>query len=223
MSDSFFSRWSRQKSLNRELTQAREAAVPKVPVVVDAELAAGQANAPLAPIAKTDTQTSVTGPQPSADMPTQADVDALAVGADVSRFLQSGVTEAVRGAALKKLFADPAYNVISEMDDYVEDYSQMVKLSATELRQLQQSKDLYLFEDPPWKVEANARDAAAKKAAEEQAAEGSATEDTVGEDAAEEDTTGEEAAEQTTDAASADSPADPSATNTDTEEPKTNL
>lgn len=99
----------------------------------------------------------------------------------------------------------------------------MVKLSATELRQLQQSKDLYLFEDPPWKVEANARDAAAKKAAEEQAAVGPATEDTVGEAAAEEDTTGEEAAEQTTDAASADSPADPSATNTDTEESKTNL
>ena len=214
MSDSFFSRWSRQKSLNRELTQAREAAVPKVPVVVDAELAAGQANAPLAPIAKTDTQTSVTGPQPSADMPTQADVDALAVGADVSRFLQSGVTEAVRGAALKKLFADPAYNVISEMDDYVEDYSQMVKLSATELRQLQQSKDLYLFEDPPWKVEANARDAAAKKAAEEQAAEGPATEDTTVEGAA---------AEQTMDAASAEPPADPTATNTDIEEPKTNL
>ena len=214
MSDSFFSRWSRQKSLNRELTQAREAAVPKVPVVVDAELAAGQANAPLAPIAKTDTQTSVTGPQPSADMPTQADVDTLAVGADVSRFLQSGVTEAVRGAALKKLFADPAYNVISEMDDYVEDYSQMVKLSATELRQLQQSKDLYLFEDPPWKVEANARDAAAKKAAEEQAAEGPATEDTTVEGAA---------AEQTMDAASAEPPADPTATNTDIEEPKTNL
>jgi hypothetical protein len=214
MSDSFFSRWSRQKSLNRELTQAREAAVPKVPVVVDAELAAGQANAPLAPVAKTDTQTSVTGPQPSADMPTQADVDALAVGADVSRFLQSGVTEAVRGAALKKLFADPAYNVISEMDDYVEDYSQMVKLSATELRQLQQSKDLYLFEDPPWKVEANARDAAAKKAAEEQAAVGPATEDTTVEGAA---------AEQTMDAASAEPPADPTATNTDIEEPKTNL
>ena len=214
MSDSFFSRWSRQKSLNRELTQAREAAVPQVPVVVDAELAAGQANAPLAPIAKTDTQTSVTGPQPSADMPTQADVDALAVGADVSRFLQSGVTEAVRGAALKKLFADPAYNVISEMDDYVEDYSQMVKLSATELRQLQQSKDLYLFEDPPWKVEANARDAAAKKAAEEQAAEGPATGDTTVEGAA---------AEQTMDAASAEPPADPTATNTDIEEPKTNL
>ena len=214
MSDSFFSRWSRQKSLNRELTQAREAAVPKVPVVVDAELAAGQANAPLAPVAKTDTQTSVTGPQPSAYMPTQADVDALAVGADVSRFLQSGVTEAVRGAALKKLFADPAYNVISEMDDYVEDYSQMVKLSATELRQLQQSKDLYLFEDPPWKVEANARDAAAKKAAEEQAAEGPATGDTTVEGAA---------AEQTMDAASAEPPADPTATNTDIEEPKTNL
>ncbi len=214
MSDSFFSRWSRQKSLNRDLTQAREAAVPKVLVVGDSDLSSDQANAPLPTVAKTDTQTSVTSPQPSADMPTQADVDALAVGADVSRFLQSGVTEAVRGAALKKLFADPAYNVISEMDDYVEDYSQMVKLSATELRQLQQSKDLYLFEDPPWKVEANARDAAAKKAAEEQAAEGPATEDTAVEGAA---------AEQTMDGASAEPPADPNATNTDIEEPKTNL
>ena len=99
----------------------------------------------------------------------------------------------------------------------------MVKLSATELRQLQQSKDLYLFEDPPWKVEANARDAAAKKAAEEQAAEGPATENTVGEDTAGENTTGEAAAEQTMDAASAEPPADPTATNTDIEEPKTNL
>ena len=215
MSDSFFSRWSRQKSLNRELTQAREAAVPKVPVVADAELAAGRATAPLAPVAKTDdTQAPVSSPQTSPDIPTQADVDALAVGADVSRFLQSGVAEAVRGAALKKLFADPAYNVISEMDDYVEDYSQMVKLSATELRQLQQSKDLYLFEDPPWKVEAKARDAAAKQAAEEQAAEGPATEDTVVEDAA---------AEQTADAASAEPPADPTLADTDIEEPKTNL
>jgi len=214
MSDSFFSRWSRQKSLNRELTQAQEAAVPKVPVVADDALAAGQATAPLPTVAKTDTQSSVTSPQPSADMPTQADVDALAVGADVSRFLQSGVAEAVRGAALKKLFADPAYNVISEMDDYVEDYSQMVKLSATELRQLQQSKDLYLFEDPPWKVEAKARDAAAKQAAEEQAAEGPATEDPVVEDAA---------AEQTADAASAEPPADPTLADTDIEEPKTNL
>jgi hypothetical protein len=218
MSDSFFSRWSRQKSLNRELAQAREAAVPKVPVVADAELAAGQVTAPLAPVAKTDIQTSATNPQTSPDIPTQADVDALAVGADVSRFLQSGVAEAVRGAALKKLFADPAYNVISEMDDYVEDYSQMVKLSATELRQLQQSKDLYLFEDPPWKVEAKARDAAAKQAAEEQGADGLATEDAAGEN-----TTGEETAEQTADAASAEPPAAPSAANTDTEEPKTNL
>ena len=214
MSDSFFSRWSRQKSLNRELTQAREAAVPRVPVVGDAHLTSDQAIAPLAPANKPGAESTAMSPQTSPDIPTQADVDALAVGADVSRFLQNGVAEAVRGAALKKLFADPAYNVISEMDDYVEDYSQMVKLSATELRQLQQSKDLYLFEDPPWKVEAKARDAAAKRAAEEQAAEGPATEDTVVEDAA---------AEQTADAASAEPPAAPSAANTDTEEPKTNL
>ena len=154
MSDSFFSRWSRQKTLNRELDQARDAAVVKSPLPAAAEAV---------PVSKPP----VEGAQ-AVDLPTQADAEALDVGADVSRFLQSGVTDAIKGAALKKLFADPAYNVISDMDDYVEDYSQMAKLSAVELRSLQQSKDLHLFEDPPWKIEADARDAAA--AAEKQAA-----------------------------------------------------
>ena len=153
VSDSFFSRWSRQKTLNRELDQARDAAVAKAPLPAEAEAV---------PVPKP----AVEGAQ-AVDLPTQADAEALDVGADVSRFLQSGVTDAIKGAALKKLFADPAYNVISDMDDYVEDYSQMAKLSAVELRSLQQSKDLHLFEDPPWKIEADARDAAA--AAEKQA------------------------------------------------------
>ncbi len=153
VSDSFFSRWSRQKTLNRELDQARDAAVVKSPLPAAAEAV---------PVSKPP----VEGAQ-AVDLPTQADAEALDVGADVSRFLQSGVTDAIKGAALKKLFADPAYNVISDMDDYVEDYSQMAKLSAVELRSLQQSKDLHLFEDPPWKIEADARDAAA--AAEKQA------------------------------------------------------
>jgi len=153
VSDSFFSRWSRQKTLNRELDQARDAAVAKAPLPAEAEAV---------PVPKPP----VEGAQ-AVDLPTQAEAEALDVGADVSRFLQSGVTDAIKGAALKKLFADPAYNVISDMDDYVEDYSQMAKLSAVELRSLQQSKDLHLFEDPPWKIEADARDAAA--AAEKQA------------------------------------------------------
>ena len=156
VSDSFFSRWSRQKTLNRELDQARDAAVAKAPLPAEAEAV---------PVSKPP----VEGAQ-AVDLPTQADAEALDVGADVSRFLQSGVTDAIKGAALKKLFADPAYNVISDMDDYVEDYSQMAKLSAVELRSLQQSKDLHLFEDPPWKIEADARDAAAAAAAEKQAA-----------------------------------------------------
>ena len=155
VSDSFFSRWSRQKTLNRELDQARDAAVAKAPLPAEAEAV---------PVPKPP----VEGAQ-AVDLPTQADAEALDVGADVSRFLQSGVTDAIKGAALKKLFADPAYNVISDMDDYVEDYSQMAKLSAVELRSLQQSKDLHLFEDPPWKIEADARDAAAAAAAKKQA------------------------------------------------------
>ena len=86
MSDSFFSRWSRQKTLNRELDQARDAAVAKAPLPAEAEAV---------PVPKPP----VEGAQ-AVDLPTQADAEALDVGADVSRFLQSGVTDAIKGAAL---------------------------------------------------------------------------------------------------------------------------
>jgi hypothetical protein len=72
--------------------------------------------------------------------------------------MQSDVSEDVRREALQKLFSDPMYNVISEMDDYVEDYSNLPNLTRAELKTLNHVKGLFLFEDPPWKVEAEARE-----------------------------------------------------------------
>ena len=63
MSDSFFSRWSRQKTLNRELDQARDAAVAKAPLPAEAEAV---------PVPKPP----VEGAQ-AVDLPTQADAEAL--------------------------------------------------------------------------------------------------------------------------------------------------
>ncbi|UFS55729.1 DUF3306 domain-containing protein [Comamonadaceae bacterium M7527] len=164
MSDSFFSRWSRQKSLQRDLDQARDQATTKsTPLAPTRPALTGEGE---------DTKPLVVGEEAApADqpMPTLEDTASLEVGANVSRFLRDGVSEAVKGAALKKLFADPAYNVISEMDDYVEDYSKMATMTKLEVSKLQQSKDLYLFEDPPWKVQAEA-EAKAKAAAQAQAA-----------------------------------------------------
>jgi hypothetical protein len=140
--------------LQRELDQARE----KIEIKTDAKPVPSTSRHPVPEVNTANqsiaSQAAEGGPEEPAL--TLVDTDALAVGAEISRFLKGGVSDAVKGAALKKLFADPAYNFISEMDDYVEDYSQMAVLGKAELRNLQQSKDLYLFEDPPWKVEAEA-------------------------------------------------------------------
>ena len=168
MSDSFFSRWSRQKSLQRDLDQARDKAT-NTPAPVEAVRPAPAREGE-------DTKPVEAGQEAGhtdQPLPTLEDTASLEVGANVSRFLRDGVSDAVKGAALKKLFADPAYNVISDMDDYVEDYSKMATMTKLEVSKLQQSKDLYLFEDPPWKVKAEA-EAKAKAAAQAQAANGTA-------------------------------------------------
>ena len=169
MSDSFFSRWSRKKSLLRDLDDAREnannesiAATALQPSLVN------ETSAPLVTSAQASDKTaaeSAQGETQTEPLPTLEDTESLEVGADVSRFVKKGVSDAVKGAALKKLFADPAYNFISDMDDYVEDYSQMATMTTLEVRNLQQSQNLHLFEDPPWKVEAQAKAKAEAEAA----------------------------------------------------------
>jgi len=134
MSDSFFNRWSRQKSLQRDL-QAPSPAAPAQPHALPVPTPA--APGPDAATAAPDT------PAPTVD-----DAQALGVGADVRRYLQADVSEAARHLALKKLFAEPQYNVISDMDDYVEDFSQLATLNAQEVSQLEQFKSLNPLKDP---------------------------------------------------------------------------
>jgi hypothetical protein len=47
-----------------------------------------------------------------------------------------GVTTDVRNAAVKKLFADPHFNVMDRLDIYIDDYSQPDPLPAAMLRQM---------------------------------------------------------------------------------------
>ena len=56
--------------------------------------------------------------------PTLEDVKALTAESDFSRFVARGVTPDVKNAAMKKLFADPRYNVMDGLDVYIDDYSQ---------------------------------------------------------------------------------------------------
>ena len=98
--EGFASRWSRMKQEQR--------AEPSLPVVEldtaeDSKQQAEQLN-------------SLT----DADMPS---LDSLNESSDYSGFLSEKVSEAVRKAALRKLFHQPAYNVIDGLDDYAEDYT----------------------------------------------------------------------------------------------------
>jgi hypothetical protein len=91
-----------------------------------------------------------------------ADVEAVPIGGDVSRFMGLDVPDDVRSAALQRLFSAPEYNVRSQMDVYWEDYSNLPKLNQEEVRSLVQAKSLFLFEDPPWKAESSETEAAGR-------------------------------------------------------------
>jgi hypothetical protein len=70
-------------------------------------------------------------PTPSPPVLTDADMPPLASlteDADYRGFLSSGVSEALRRVALRKLFHSPTFNVTDGLDDYAEDFTKFAKL-----------------------------------------------------------------------------------------------
>ncbi|WP_309246525.1 DUF3306 domain-containing protein [Ramlibacter montanisoli] len=55
-------------------------------------------------------------------LPTLADTESLTKDSDFTRFVQPGVSPEVKNAAMKKLFADPHFNVMDGLDTYIDDY-----------------------------------------------------------------------------------------------------
>ncbi len=78
--------------------------------------------------------------------PSLADTHALTPESDFRPFMGQGVAPEVKNAAMKKLFADPHFNVMDQMDTYIDDYSQADPLPLAMLRQMNGSKFLNLFE-----------------------------------------------------------------------------
>lgn len=106
----FLSRWSRRKL--QAGTDAAPAAAPTAPapdkVVVE----------PTAVPAPVLTPVGDQLPPPTLD-----DLQPLDHTADLTRFIAKGVDEGVRRAALRKLFADPQFNVMDGLDTYIDDYN----------------------------------------------------------------------------------------------------
>ena len=157
MADGFVSRWARKKQLDQAIEKSAQVVeTEQTDDPIHSVNAAGEITSPAAP----KDQIGQDDPTPDVEQAKQ-----LPIGADVSRYMKADVPEEARREALQKLFSDPMYNVISEMDDYVEDYSNLPNLSREELKTLNHVKGLFLFEDPPWKIEAEREEREAAEAA----------------------------------------------------------
>ena len=154
MSDGFLGRWSRRKldaRDGRSLAPEPPAEAVDTPTSVPAVPPyAAIAAAPTAPPAVPVAPVAASGDgEPPPPPPTMADVQALTSESDFSRFAARDVATDVKSAALKKLFADPRYNVMDGLDVYIDDYSKPDPLPDSMLRQLAGAAFLGLFDEPP--------------------------------------------------------------------------
>lgn len=137
MADGFLGRWSRRK-LDAEDGKPLEAE-PAPPGVAPADAAPVEAPGQSAEEVPAELPAAV-------PPPTLQDVQALTAESDFSRFAARDVAPDVKNAAMRKLFADPRYNVMDGLDVYIDDYSQPDPIPNELLRKLASAKFLGLFD-----------------------------------------------------------------------------
>ena len=156
MSDGFISRWSKRKQDVREgkpLAEPASAApaVTSQPQVANAD--SSSLSTPNVPtVAPGDAAGSAELAQP--ELPTLADTQNLTPESDFKPFMAQGVAADVKNAAMKKLFADPHFNVMDRLDTYIDDYSLPDPIPEAMLRKMVSAKFLNLFDDDEEKVAA---------------------------------------------------------------------
>ncbi|OOG41097.1 DUF3306 domain-containing protein [Polaromonas sp. A23] len=140
----FLSRWARRKTdvlQGKPLDESAPAPVPDAAT----QIAPGGAVAPTP-------ETAATAPA-EASVPleekllTLDDVKLLDKNSDFKPFMAGDVGPEVRNAAMKKLFADPHFNVMDGLDIYIDDYSKSDPIPESMLRQMASAKFLNLFDD----------------------------------------------------------------------------
>jgi len=129
--EGFLSRWSRRKVGARgDAPVAPAAPVPGQPMAA-------------VPAATAPAEADAAAPLP----PTLADAQALEPGEEIGRFVAPNVDESVKRVALKRLFADPHFNVMDGLDTYIDDYNRSVPIPPAMLRRMAQAQALGLFAD----------------------------------------------------------------------------
>ncbi|MCW5256005.1 DUF3306 domain-containing protein [Verminephrobacter aporrectodeae subsp. tuberculatae] len=133
MVDGFLGRWSRRKHGVRAGSPVPE----PVPVAVPAARAPAEQMEPPPQVPE--------APPP----PSLADAQALTPESDFKPFLARAVSPEVRNLALKKLFADPHFNVMDGLDIYVGDYTQPDPLPEGMLRKMASARAMGFFGSGP--------------------------------------------------------------------------
>ena len=156
MSDGFISRWSKRKQDVREGKPLAEPASAAPTATLPAATASAGQPSPLTPAAQATTpavggSSSETTPP---ELPTLADTQNLTPDSDFKPFMVQGVAADVKNAAMKKLFADPHFNVMDRLDTYIDDYSLPDPIPEAMLRKMVSAKFLNLFDDEEEKVAA---------------------------------------------------------------------
>jgi len=139
-SGGFFSRWSRNKQAQRDGRPLPEPSSVPVQQGHSPRAAAGQ------PV-RSAQQVCVPEPQ-AVPPPTLQDAQALTPASDFKPFMAPQVSPAVKSAAMKRLFADPHFNVMDGLDIYISDYGQPDPIPLDMLRQMNGAQFLRLFDDP---------------------------------------------------------------------------
>ncbi len=124
--EGFFHRWSRLKAGGKEAVLPREAPIAQQGTVA----AVGSA----VPAGELDRSAQV-------PLPTLQDAAELTQQSDYSAFIAKGVDRAVQRLALKKLFADPHFNIMDGLDIYIGDYNRADPMPAAMLAALRHAQD----------------------------------------------------------------------------------
>ena len=150
MADGFLGRWSQRKQAQRAGLPLEEPPVPPRAAPAGAALPLTPANpaaSPEAPVTAQGPAQSPPAPEPVPPPPSLDDASRLTPASDFRPFMARDVSPEVRNAAMKKLFADPQFNVMDRLDTYIDDYSQPDPLPAAMLRQMASAQFLKLFDD----------------------------------------------------------------------------
>jgi hypothetical protein len=145
--DGFLQRWARRKAkVQRGLAEPEAAATQVAPQPLAPPVAEPVPDAVPAALDPATAPRTAGEPVEAPPPPTMADVARLTRSSDYSRFVGAGVDRDVSNAAMRKLFSDPAFNVMDGLDTYIDDYGKPDPIPESMLRQLNQSKMLRLFE-----------------------------------------------------------------------------